>query len=248
MAEKITGETFKGEITKKELLSIMKQYGVQFFAGQDYGFGHAFACITGGVYGAYMFIIDAFEIPGLEINEKIAACDDRIKDLSPAIYGDTESPSDIKTFRKHGYKMKDWVKGKGSVKEGIDCVRIKLSPFSGEPQLYLLKDDEGCDLLAKRMSEYHWKMDTAGRVTDIPDDADDDACDALRYLIMNVFPIRKGRVLGAAPENTTLETKQPESWMSKIIQEHTQAAPFEEMADSPSVSTRGRKGRLLWDL
>jgi hypothetical protein len=250
MAEKITGETFSKPITKKELISIMQQYGIQFYAGQDYGYGHAFACITGGVYGAYMFIIDAFEIPGLEINEKIAACDERIKDLNPIVYGDTASPSDIKTFRKHGYKMRDWDKGKGSVKEGIDCVRIKLAPFTGDAQLYMLKDDEGCDLLAKRISEYHWKLDAAARVTDIPDDTDDDACDALRYLVMNVFPIRRGRGISGTVQEPAKQVAavQQQSWMQKVIQDHVQAPSFDDSVEVTEISSRGRKGRLLWDL
>lgn len=249
MAERILGEPIKKEITKSDLVKVMRQHNVQFFAGQDYGYSHAFACVTAGVYGATMYIIDAFEVPGLEITQKIALCDDRIKELEPQIYGDVASPSDIKTFKKHGYKMRDWTKEKNSVKEGIDCVRLKLNPFAGDPQLYLLKDDEGCDLLAKRMSEYHWIMDAAGRITDVPDDTEDDICDALRYLVMNVFPIRKGRSLSASVQDPVLENKQknPANWMEKIIQEHIQQSDDLDSIETP-IGSRGKRGRLLWDL
>ena len=145
--------------------------------------------------------------------------------------------------------MRDWTKEKNSVKEGIDCVRLKLNPFAGDPQLYLLKDDEGCDLLAKRMSEYHWIMDAAGRITDVPDDTEDDICDALRYLVMNVFPIRKGRSLSASVQDPVLENKQknPANWMEKIIQEHIQQSDDLDSVETP-IGSRGKRGRLLWDL
>lgn len=252
MAEKILGDRPKTEITKKELLDIMKQHNVQFFAGQDYGYSHAFACVTAGVYGSTMFIIDALEVPGLEITQKIEICDGRIKDLDPTIYGDVASPSDIKTFRKFGYKMKDWTKEKGSVKEGIDCVRIKLNPFVGEPQLYLLKDDEGCDLLAKRLGEYHWIMDSAGRITDVPDDTEDDICDAFRYLVMNVFPLKKGRTIASGGTDYQQANKAPNpntNWMQNVIQEHLQNnSSFSDATSYDDANSKGKKGRLLWDM
>jgi hypothetical protein len=249
MASTITGEEYRREITKTELIQIMREYGVQFYGGQDYGYSHAFACTVGGVYGVNMFIVEAFEIPGLEITQKIEVCDERIKHFDAQIYGDTASISDIKTFKKFGYKMKDWTKDKGSVKEGIDCVRLKLSPRIGEPQLYLLKEDEGCDLLAKRLCEYHWKMDAAGRVTDVPDDTEDDICDAFRYLVMNVFPIKKTR--GVAQEHQQAQAQTSQNWMQKAIADHVQGGGLDDslgIGYEQAAGGRGKKGRLLWDM
>jgi hypothetical protein len=141
--------------------------------------------------------------------------------------------------------MRDWHKEKGSVKEGIDCVRMKLNPFSGEPQLYLLSGDDGCDLLAKRLSEYHWTMDSAGRVTDIPDDTDDDICDAFRYLVMNVFPIKKAKLaaaVGPTSTNPFQQAVQPQNgWMQDYIRSGEGYSP-------DPAEGKGRKGRLLWDM
>jgi hypothetical protein len=251
MAEMITGDEYRNApLTKSELVQIMRSHGVEFYGGQDYGYSHAFACAVAGVYGVNMFIIEAFEIPGLEITQKIEVCDERIKYLEPAIYGDTASVSDIKTFKKFGYKMKDWTKEKGSVKEGIDCVRLKLAPRVGEPQLYLLKDDEGCELLAKRLCEYHWKLDAGGRATDIPDDTDDDICDAFRYLVMNVFPIKKTRSFGGVESAPNTKNKEPQqSWMQKVVEDHLQQSTFDEgIGYEQAAGARGKKGRLLWDI
>jgi hypothetical protein len=49
------------------------------------------------------------------------------------------------------------------------------------PEMYFLKDDDGCDLLFSRLSKYHWVLDAAEKPTDVPDEEDDDECDALRY-------------------------------------------------------------------
>lgn len=249
MAEMITGEPVKNTLTKNELVQVMRQYGVQFYGGQDYGYSHAFACTVAGVYGINMFVIEAFEIPGLEITQKIEVCDERIKHLDPIIYGDVASISDIKTFKKFGYKMKEWTKDKGSVKEGIDCVRLKLSPRVGEPQLYLLKDDEGCDLLAKRLGEYHWKLDAIGRPSDVPDDTEDDICDAFRYLVMNVFPIKKTRNVATAQEAQNKPVTQ--NWMEKVVQEHVQGGYLNDdlgIGYEQAVGNRGKRGKLLWDM
>lgn len=249
MAEMITGEPVKNTLTKNELVQVMKQYGVEFYGGQDYGYSHAFACTVAGVYGINMFVIEAFEIPGLEITQKIEVCDERIKHLDPVIYGDVASISDIKTFKKFGYKMKEWTKDKGSVKEGIDCVRLKLSPRVGEPQLYLLKDDEGCDLLAKRLGEYHWKLDAIGRPSDVPDDTEDDICDAFRYLVMNVFPIKKTRNVATANEAQNKPVTQ--NWMQKVVQDHVQGGYLNDdlgIGYEQAVGNRGKRGKLLWDM
>jgi hypothetical protein len=107
---------------------------------------------------------------------------------------------------------------------------MKISPTVGQPELYLLKDDEGCELLYKRMAAYHWKIDSAGNPTDTPDDEDDDLLDAQRYLIMNVFSVRN-KIVAANMENIKddLNSLHPaaagqyteKNWMSKLISEAT---------------------------
>ena len=113
----------------------------------------------------------------------------------------------------------------------------------------MLKDDEGCDLLAKRLGEYHWKLDAAGRVTDVPDETEDDICDAFRYLIMNVFPLKKGRTIAASATSEPQKSNPNQNWMSNAIQNHLQQSGFETIDYESSVNAgKGKKGKLLWDM
>lgn len=95
-----------------------------------------------------------------------------------------------KILRKAGFRMKEWKKTPGSVRGGIDIVRMLMRPAVGEPRFFLLKDDEGCELLAKRITAYHWALQPDGTIGKDPDDELDDECDGLRYWLMNVFAPR----------------------------------------------------------
>src|SRR5690606_40560900 len=111
----------------------------------------------------------------------------RIKHLNPTIYPDPAYPADIKTFRSKGYKMYD--NFKKDVAAGIEAVRWKISgTMNDEPDIYFLQGDDGCEFLFQQLSRYHFIVDEATqRVTDKPQDGDDDAADALRYLCQNLF-------------------------------------------------------------
>ncbi len=100
------------------------------------------------------------------------------------------------------------------------------------------------------MEQYHWKLDAAGEPTDIPDDKLDDECDALRYMVMNVFG-PKGMVLATSTESdrpdSTPQKYSMDGWMQQVISEHTggqNVAPVEAVVPAAA----GRKGSFLWDL
>ena len=256
IARRITSEDWPEDLTKAQLISIMKDRNMRFFMGQDYGYSHAFGGVTMAVQGAFGYVIDGFDVPGLEVNEKIEYCNRRFENIGLpkgdiSVFGDTESPSDIKSFKKAGYSMKDWSKLPGSVLEGIECVRIKLNPIVGLPQIYFLKGDEGCELLAKRVSLYHWKVDTEGGLTDIPDDTDDDILDAFRYVVMNVFPIKKGKITVSTegkPPPPTNGQYDPRHWMAQAIAENLGQSP--EAIDTSIARASGlvgKKGSIVWD-
>lgn len=261
MAEKITGDKAPHVTTKAQLLRLIKNYELRGYMGQDYGYSHAFGGVIAFVQGAYCFVVDGFEVAGLEVNEKVEFVDRRLENLGIAksdlsVFGDTESPSDIKTFKKAGYSMRDWSKKKGSVVEGIDCVRAKLNPIVGDPQLYLLKGDEGCELLAKRATEWHWLTDTDGKLTDVPSDEDDDILDALRYIIMNVFPLRKGKLVAEVPSQQAVgatlfpssRTYDQKSWMQQAIREQLGEQGVEIAEAMAGAGAKGRKGKLVWSI
>jgi phage terminase large subunit len=202
----------------------------------DFGYTHAFAVVLMAVFGSKTFVIDSYELPELELQEQIGFCDVKIKPYLPEIYADPAYPAYIKTFTRHGYKMRSWKKGPGSVLTGISAIRSKLAPVIGEPELFLLKDDEGCEALYRDMAAYHWTLDVAGNPTDVPSEDGDDKIDALRYAIMNVFS-QRGRILASHGDNVAFEETK-KGPMQQFIEE--------ALADSPSLETTGKKGRLGW--
>ena len=189
MAETMTGEPQSKDFSKADLLKLMVERGVSFFAGMDFGFTHAFAVGMGGVFGHNMFVVTVVAMSGLELDEKISVCEP-LREFEPTIYGDPEAPADVKTFRRKGFNMAKWDKYKGSVKAGIEIVRMKLMPAVGDPQLFFLKDDPGCELAVKKLMTYHFMTDAGGASSEEPDKDDDDIADCIRYLVMNVFAPR----------------------------------------------------------
>lgn len=252
MAEKITGEDrFPDNFTKADLILLMKSRGMEFFAGLDWGFTHSFAIVSGAKQGLNIYIFDVISVSGLDPEQKLTVAE-KIKWWNPRIFADPEAPDQIKLFKKKGFDCKDWSKKAGSVKMGIDVVRMKLRPAIGPPTMFILSGDTQCDLLATHMSKYHFKFDAAGDVTDVPDEENDDLPDAVRYLIMNTFA-PKGEI--TAPDDLpsiVAAGSQPlptqDNYLSYFINQHLGSSPIDQPGSPANpVGKQGKKGRLIWD-
>ena len=259
IAHMITGDSTIGNITKAELLALCKEQGLPFFSGMDHGYTHDFATVTGVKDGNRMFILDVISEPELELAQKIEVCERKLKALDPAIFADPEDPASNKTLGRH-FRMKEWTKGPGSVVAGISIVRFKLMPTMGVlPQLFFLKDDKEVAKLIGDMQKYHWALDADGEPTDKPDEVigledgkqiGDDRCDALRYLVMNVFPPKRAGGISVSVESPASPVQQKQytaqNWMSTVIAEHTGAPSI--VVEEPTGEVRGKKGSLFWSL
>jgi hypothetical protein len=232
IAEMLTGDEYPETFEKKDLIKLAKERGCEFVSGLDHGFRHNFAVVSGFVDGDRLFVFDCMSIAELEIGQKVDLLERTVKEWDPTIWCDPEDPGARKTFVKHGFRCPAFAKKAGSVNEGIDTVRMKLTPALGAPpELFFLKDDDGCDLLFSRMSKYHWVLDAAEKPTDVPDEEDDDECDAIRYLVMNRFSAAKLRArtgAGAkAPDQAHKHRVEPgsqyhrENWMRQKVAELT---------------------------
>lgn len=220
----ITGEPAPSTVDKQMLINLLQSRGSVCMSGMDFGFTHLFAVVTGWIEGRRMFILDAFGVPELEPAQCVDICDTRIKAWAPVLWPDTAYPAYIKMFRSAGYRVRSHKK---DVVGGIEAVRSKFMPVGGrDPELFLLRGDEGCEQLAQRILGYKWKNDAAGNPIDIPDETDDDLCDALRYLVQNAFP-RAGKVtlpskevesrIEAAAAGPATPISTPENWMRNEI-------------------------------
>jgi hypothetical protein len=185
MAEMISGDPHPDDTTKAQLVDVMRAAGVKFFAGMDFGYTHAFAVVLAAMWGQTLYIFEVISVTEFELGQKLELCKRLILPFEPIIYADPAYPSDIKSFRRAGFRMNDFKK---DVLEGISAVRAKIMPtINGTPEMYFLAGDPGVELLFNNLRQYHWMLDQAGKPTDEPDEDNDDEPDALRYLCQNLF-------------------------------------------------------------
>jgi len=247
MVRKITGrEDVPDTLTKAELVSILKRQEGYFLAGMDWGFVNAYGITVAWTNGYIMLVLEGVEVSGLEMQEKLEITEKYVKPYDcQAIWADTAYPDHIKTFKRAGYKMKEWTKGAGSVLSGIEITRMKLTPtFGGEPQIYFLRDDLGCENLIKRIVSYRWKLDVNGDPTVAPMKQSSDILDAFRYMVMNCFA-PKGRIITesnpqSGPQSSVQTPGDDQSnWMQKIVQERL--GDYDTSAIGPMVLGKAKK-------
>ncbi len=252
MGAKITGEkNIPENFTKVDLIALMKEKGLDFYAGLDWGFTHDFVIASGAKQGLNIFVFDIIAAAGLDPEQKLTVAE-KIKLWNPTIFPDPEAPDQISLFLKKGYNCRRWSKKGGSVKMGIDIMRMKMRPAAGEPSFFLLKDDPQCELAATRLLKYAFKFDASGNPTDVPNETGDDIPDALRYMIMNIFTPR-GTVTATEDTPSTLEDANvvnlptSENYLQYFINQHlgTSSLNTQNNDDTP---TKGRKGRIIWNL
>lgn len=238
IARKITGDDFPDTYTKEELIDLFKSLGAEFVAGLDHGFTHNFAVVTGAIFGHILYIIDVIAKPNLELMQRVELCKEKLLHLNPTVYPDNAYPSDNKTFKRFGFKMVDFKK---DVSAGIESVRTRMNPGSlRDPALYLLKDDAGCELLAKRIAEYSFKVDANGDLTEEPNKNNDDELDALRYLCQNV-PLNRSKIVAILnSEAETQKNKGQQEWLRDKIKELTQ----DTLEETPQV--HGKKNGMMF--
>jgi hypothetical protein len=278
---KIFGEPAPGrpqDYTKAMLLEAVRERGLPFYGGLDWGHTHNFAYIHTFKDGPRCFVTNCVSIPELDPDQMLDVCEP-FKADEPTIYPDTADPKMNKLFKKHGYRMAKWNKGKGSVVGGIQIVRMCLNPPMGDPNLFFIHDideDPHMDLLINNLAQYHWTNDSANNPTDIPSEEDDDEPDALRYIVMNVFAPSGGVVVSKTTQEDLgvpkMEETNPNNWMAKLIAEQTgqsyQGNSRSGMTiEAPSDSAysyyssdkkktekeqvggkKGKKGGLVWDI
>jgi hypothetical protein len=235
---------------KGTLIRLMKSKGVRFYSGMDFGFSHHFATATVAVWGDRAFVVDCISAKGLELDDKLQISQPLKTIYDATIYGDTSRPDDIKTFRRKGFKMRDWSKSAGSVKYGIEITRMLISSGDGVPRVFFLADDPGVEYLFRQMGDYSFQTDMAGEPTEEPLKENDDAVDALRYVLMNVFAPR-GNIKVDSETRIDMTGEQASSeWMddymtqmNNLVRSLTDGGGVSETNNGPKII---RSGNVLW--
>jgi hypothetical protein len=190
MWRRISGEErVDPAMTRGELVKKLQARAAASHAGYDWGFLHSFVPTVGYKVGDALYVLFCWSLGQMDDAEKLDFCKRHFGSLDPIGWGDPEAPNTIKTFRKGGFKMRSWEKGKGSVMAGIESVRRLLwQPNQKEPKIYFLKGDPGVEHLALCVSRWEWLRDKAGNViNDEPSETMKDENDSLRYMVMNAM-------------------------------------------------------------
>ncbi len=253
MAQKIVGmDNAPAYIEKAGLIELMMQQGLSFYAGLDWGFDHLYVLVSGAICGLDFFIFDVIAQSGLDPEQKLEVSQ-KVKLWNPVIFADPEAADQIALFKKKHFLMREWKKGPGSIKMGIDVVRMKLRPATTSPQLYFLRGDPQCEMAADHIAKHHFTMDATGEPTDIPSEDKKDIPDAVRYVVLNLFT-PKGRVTVSeerasgttiASPPKVVEGPTQENYLNYFINQHLGQPAA---GDSDPSAKSGKKGRIIWSL
>jgi len=140
--------------------------------GIDFGFNHPSAAVRWGFKDGELYAFDEFYQAGLTNTELIggvAAFDPEYR--NHRYIADSAEPARIMEFRKAGFNIEAAVKGKDSVRHGIDFMR--------RHRLHIHKTR--CPNLAAEVQTFQYREDREGNVLDEFVEFKDDAIAASRY-------------------------------------------------------------------
>jgi phage terminase large subunit len=106
-----------------------------------------------------------------------------IADKDKFIYADSSEPKSIEVIRRKGFNIKGADKGQDSVRFGIDLLKAY--------KMHITKKSVN---LENELRKYKWAEDRAGKTLNIPVDANNHLCDAMRYVGIMTLARTRSRV------------------------------------------------------
>lgn len=140
--------------------------------GLDFGFNNQTALIKIGVKDQEVYVHEDLYESKLTNADLIERMNTIIPNKSSVIMADSAEPQRIEEILRAGYNVKPSVKGKDSVRSGID--RVKAT------RLHITK--ESVNVIAE-IHGYKWKVDKNGIILDEPVQFRDHALDGIRYYV-----------------------------------------------------------------
>ena len=144
-------------------------------AGVDFGYVHPCAVMEIHWNGEKLYVEDEWYKTGrtdAQIVEYAASCDFR------AVYPDPENAGGIEELRRGGVNVREVKKGKGSIVAGVQMIR----------ELFISKRlfiNKRCVNLIAELEIYSYEEDSK---KEVPKKENDHAIDAIRYVILSLFP------------------------------------------------------------
>jgi len=244
--ESLFGPT-KRVITDITLIQEMKNLGISFYAGVDWGYIHDFVIVICAVLpNEEVWLMETYAAPGLEFVDQLEIAK-TFRDKYNVVkwFADTAYPQHIKSFIKNGMKCPPFTK---DVFGGIEAVRSKITNASGK-RLFKVILNESNKKAISAISKHRFQLDGQGNVTLKPDDERGiaDICDALRYIGQNVWPVK-----GSFRPDVVWTEEQLKDVQQSTNPTHSQQMKEEiakRVADTPK-GTRGtgKKGGFYWNM
>lgn len=200
------------------LVQFLRLQNVQFYAGVDWGTTHAFAITVSCFVNNEWWIIDSYSVTNLEFDEMIRLAESVRDAYFPGKwFADTSAPMFIKEFRARKMNCVDFKK---DVKGGIEMVRRQIQDASGIRRLKVIAHDR-TEWLLDGFRLHGFKLDSAGRPTEEPDDGDyADIMDTMRYQGQNLFNKTGKFLLPAGPQLAPLSPEEAKAREAEIAAQH----------------------------
>lgn len=141
--------------------------------GLDFGFSSDPAAVIATHYDKTRKTLYVFrELYETGLTNDILA--ERVREMigTDRIICDSAEPKSIQELRNHGVNSAPAMKGKDSVKFGVDWLKQQT-----------IVVDKSCINLQNELSQYHWKKDAGGNSLPVPVDKNNHLIDALRYAL-----------------------------------------------------------------
>ena len=194
MKETYPGDRFAqeclGEFKKKEGLvykdfnrtkCVIDQLPVNFetsltLGGVDWGYNHPCAVVTiKKDYSGIYYITDEWYKTGRTESEIV----DKVVSLCyNKVFPDPENASGIESLRRAGVNIREVIKNRGSVVSGVSKVQELLKQGR-------IKVLSRCVNVIREFESYSYPEDKSGDIDENPEKENDDAMDAIRYILMS---------------------------------------------------------------
>lgn len=167
------------------------------YYGLDFGFNNPTALIEIAEKDKEIYLSECIYQAKLTTADFLILCAERKIKKNAKITADSEDPKTIEEIFMAGYNIHPAVKGKDSVRRGIDLLKrhkIHINPTS----VNLIKEFQG----------YKWKQDKNGLPLDEPVKFNDHGMDATRYGIQGVKDVADPMIFVRSKNESTAEVEE----------------------------------------
>jgi phage terminase large subunit len=136
-------------------------------------------------YEGNWWIFDELYETDLNLDQLVYALTDKMGDYHFArIIGDSQAKFALQSLRKRSFRITGSKKGADSINNGIREVQalLKVREGTGKPKLFI---HARCKNTIKEFQLYSWLRDAFGEISNIAEDKNNHAIDALRYLALD---------------------------------------------------------------